>query len=90
MKSMFERPVDANVEERVRQAILTVLKRRNAATDLLPEHHLTTHLGLDSLDVAQVVALLERELNVDPFQNKAIVSIRTLAELCHVYRRALE
>ncbi|HEY4057772.1 MAG TPA: acyl carrier protein [Kofleriaceae bacterium] len=54
-----------------------------------PEHVIVDELGLESLDVAQLVAVLEDRLGVDPFATTAITSVRTVADLCAAYRRAL-
>jgi acyl carrier protein len=49
-------------------------------------------LGLDSLDLAQAIVLLERALGVDPFRagtaGMARPPIRTVADLVDAYRRA--
>ncbi|MFM9194621.1 MAG: acyl carrier protein [Planctomycetia bacterium] len=58
-----------------------------------PELLLSTDLGLDSLDLAQTIVLLERSLGVDPFRapppGAARPAIRTVADLAGVYREAL-
>jgi acyl carrier protein len=46
-------------------------------------------LGLDSLDLAQVVVALEQSLKVDPFRKRGI-SIRTFGDLVQAYRAELE
>jgi acyl carrier protein len=47
-------------------------------------------LGLGSLDLAQLVALLEADLKADPFAALVpITSVRTVADLCQAYQRAL-
>ena len=50
-------------------------------------------LGLDSLDMAQVVVLLERSLGVDPFRDHARTAaagpVRTVADLVSIYSAAL-
>ena len=55
-----------------------------------PEARLNADLGLSSLDLAQLVATLEVELDADPFAELvAITSVRTVGDLCEAYRRSL-
>ena len=52
---------------------------------------LATDLGLDSLDLAQTIVLLERSLGVDPFRSSSgtRAAIRTVADLAAIYTEAL-
>jgi acyl carrier protein len=50
---------------------------------------LAVEVGLDSLDLAQVVVMLEQELGVDPFRKRGAV-VRTFADLVRAYRAELE
>src|SRR5262245_29907306 len=51
---------------------------------------LTAGLGLDSLDIARIIAVLELQLGVDPFASLfAITDMRTVGDLCAAYRTAL-
>jgi acyl carrier protein len=53
-----------------------------------PQHTLIGDLGLRSLDLAHLIAILEAELKVDPFTKLvSITSIRTVADLCNAYRK---
>jgi acyl carrier protein len=56
-----------------------------------PQMLLGADLGLDSLDLAQTIVLLERALGVDPFRTGAAgpdrPPIRTVADLAAAYRR---
>ena len=46
--------------------------------------------GLTSLDLAAVIALLERRWKVDPFlEHVSITDIRTVGELCRAYELGL-
>jgi acyl carrier protein len=53
---------------------------------------LVADIGLDSLDLAQTIVLLERSLGVDPFRAPAAgtirPAIRTVADLVGVYRQS--
>lgn len=50
---------------------------------------LAADIGLDSLDLAQVVVILEQQLKVDPFRVGG-QSIRTVDDLHQAYSRLLE
>lgn len=51
---------------------------------------LIDELGLRSLDLAHVVAALERRLRVDPFlRHVSITKIATVGDLCDAYSLAL-
>jgi acyl carrier protein len=52
---------------------------------------LAADLGLDSLDLAQTVVLLERSLGIDPFRSASTSrpTVRTVADLVSIYTQAL-
>lgn len=51
---------------------------------------LSADVGLDSLDLAQTIVLLERNLGSDPFRvSTTSRSIRTVADLIAIYESAL-
>jgi acyl carrier protein len=54
---------------------------------------LAADLGLDSLDLAQTVVLLERSLGVDPFRvpppGSGRPAIRSVADLAGIYSQAI-
>jgi len=58
-----------------------------------PQMLLAADLGLDSLDLAQTIVLLERSLGVDPFRAPPAGStrpaIRTVADLVGIYSQGL-
>jgi acyl carrier protein len=59
------------------------------AVALRPDTLLGSDLGLDSLDLAQTVVILERSLGVDPFRAAAgVPSVRTVADLRSLYAQA--
>ncbi len=80
------------VPDAISTAIRTVLhdSGRNA-DDVAPPMLLSSDLGLDSLDLAQTIVLLERSLGVDPFRSAAAgrPAIRTVADLIAIYTEAL-
>ncbi len=54
------------------------------------EATLTGDLGLQSIQLAELVAILEQDLKVDPFAALVpITSVRTVGDLCEAYRRGL-
>lgn len=78
----------------VAAAIRTVLRDTGrAAGSIEGPMLLATDLGLDSLDLAQSIVLLERSLGVDPFRSAAAGSprpaIRTVSDLVAIYSQAL-
>lgn len=82
-------PLDA-----ITAAILTVLHDTGrTAPAIAPGRLLTADLGLDSLDLAQTIVLLERSLGVDPFRQAPATAprpgIRTVADLVAIYTAAL-
>jgi len=63
-----------------------------------PQMLLAADVGLDSLDLAQTIVLLERSLGVDPFRAPAQAphggtvrpAIRTVADLVGIYRQSAQ
>ncbi len=80
-----------DVEKAVAEAIQAVLhdtgrEVKQVGTEML----LAADLGLDSLDLAQTVVLLERALGKDPFREaSASRTVRTVGDLAAVYKQAL-
>ena len=57
-------------------------------TEIHDRATLVDELGLKSLDLARVVAILELKLELDPFAELvAITSIRTVGDLCAAYEQ---
>ena len=87
-------PPQPAVSEAVTAAIATVLRhtgRQPRAVE--PTMLLAADLGLDSLDLAQTIVLLERSLGIDPFRlppaSGGRPAVRTVADLIEVYSSAL-
>jgi len=78
--------ITAAVVAAIRQ-VLRDTGREPAAVE--PQMLLVTDIGLDSLDLAQTVVLLERSLGVDPFrapvEGTVRPAIRTVADLAGIY-----
>ena len=82
-------PISAAVCE----AIRTVLRDTGREPTSISEGSLlASDLGLDSLDLAQTIVLLERSLGVDPFRTPAgsRPSLRTVSDLVSIYHHALQ
>ena len=81
-------PIMAAIVTAIRQ-VLHDTGREPAAVE--PGMLLVADLGLDSLDLAQTVVLLERSLGVDPFRSPAPAAgrptIRTVNDLAGMYRQ---
>ena len=83
-------PITAAVVAAIRQ-VLHDTGREPATVE--PQMLLVADIGLDSLDLAQTVVLLERSLGVDPFRapaqgpdkGTARPAIRTVADLVGIY-----
>ncbi|MFM8281970.1 MAG: phosphopantetheine-binding protein [Planctomycetaceae bacterium] len=75
----------------VEEAIGCVLADRGRHGIVIhPHSRLGADIGLDSLDVAQAVVLLERSLGIDPFRRATTIApLRTVADLIAAYVTAL-
>jgi acyl carrier protein len=80
-----ERDSAADAETTIRAAITTLLKRRRAENiEVATDSRLTDDLGLDSLELAELSAILEDDLGRDPY-TEGIIPL-TLGELVAFYR----
>jgi len=82
-----------DVAAAVRSAILAVYRDTGRPPrDAPPDALLGADLGLDSLDLAQIVVLLERDLGIDPFRDPDASAprppLRTVDHLVSLYRAA--
>ena len=66
-------------------------ERRLALPEFGDSSEIVDELGFSSLTVAALIASLEEELGVDPFQQDdvMITDIRTVGDLCRAYERCL-
>lgn len=79
----------------IRAAVETVYRdTARSPRDVAADALLGADLGLDSLDMAQIVVLLERSLGVDPFRDHAPAAqrgpVRTVGHLVTLYSSALD
>lgn len=82
-----------DVRETVLRRLAEVMRDGEAAGNvdrIAPGATLNGDLGLASLDLAQLVAILETDLQADPFAELVpITGVRTVDDLCVAYERAL-
>jgi acyl carrier protein len=83
--------VKPDVTEAVTSAIRSVLRDTGRDTKpLTPTMLLAADIGLDSLDLAQTIVLLERSLGIDPFRSASTSrTVRTVSDLVVIYEQAL-
>jgi acyl carrier protein len=77
----------SDVEAVVREAVLEVLRTNGSGkASVTSEHSLIVDLGLSSLDLARLIAILELRLQADPFSHDiAIATVHTISDLCQAY-----
>lgn len=77
--------------EVIKTCIKEILIENGKNIEFNEDTKLVDELGLSSLDLAELVASLELELDVDPFANGAsIASIVTVKDLCEVYEKCVK
>jgi acyl carrier protein len=79
------------LERTIHELVLSVAREKSPEMAGIENGQgLTAGLGLDSLDIARIIAVLELQLGVDPFASLfAITDVRTVGDLCTAYRTAL-
>jgi acyl carrier protein len=79
------------VEQSVHRVVLRIARQRSPdVSGVENAQRLTAELGLESMDLARIIAVLELELGADPFAGLvSITDVRTVGDLCEAYRRAL-
>jgi acyl carrier protein len=82
------------IDKAIAAAIEQVLRdTAREVRSIEPGMRLAADIGLDSLDLAQTIVLLERSLGVDPFRQAAAgalrPSLRTVSDLIAIYSAAL-
>ena len=85
-----EQPGVDGLEQTVHEVVLRIAgQRRRELTSVGNAQRLTADLGLGSLDLARLVAVLEIRLGVDPFAAEVnLGDMRTVGDLCLAYGRA--
>jgi acyl carrier protein len=84
--------LNPDVPAAVANAIESVLRDTGRHTKPVePALLLAADLGLDSLDLAQAIVLLERSLGIDPFRSASTSrTVRTVSDLVAIYETALD
>ena len=81
------RPDPAEIRQTVHRAITEILTLSGRPVRRFGDDDLLVATGLGSLDLAALIARLERVWQVDPFlESVAITEIRTVGDLCRAYR----
>jgi acyl carrier protein len=75
-------------EAKIVAAVLEIVQRNTPSCQAITaDQSLLDDLGLESMDLAELVATLEVELGSNPFaESVAISDVRTVADLCAAYR----
>ncbi|HEX8611500.1 MAG TPA: acyl carrier protein [Telluria sp.] len=79
---------DVNVRDEIDKVIRKIAEERSLTLPALKDDtEIVDELGFSSMMVAGLIANLEEELGVDPFQDEdvMITDIRTIKHLCDVY-----
>ena len=77
------------VNEAVFAAVRSVAQEKSLPLESINAHcKLVDDLGFVSLDLARIVAIIEIELDADPFASLVpVTSIRTVDDLCKAYEK---
>jgi acyl carrier protein len=84
--------MSADIKNLIEKVIRRVAEERNLKLpELADSTELVDELGFSSLQVATLIANLEEEFGVDPFQdeNVMIADVRTIQDLGNIYAQAL-
>ncbi|MDQ1812383.1 acyl carrier protein [Massilia sp. CCM 9210] len=79
---------DVNVKAEIEKVIRKIAEERSLSLPALKDDtEIVDELGFSSMMVAGLIANLEEEFGVDPFQDEdvMITDIRTIKHLCDVY-----
>ena len=76
-----------NIKLKINEVLKEIQQRNDYPTKALNEDvKIVNGLGFSSLDVAELVAVLEMELGVDPFSaGVSIMSVQSIGDLYRVY-----
>jgi acyl carrier protein len=87
---LTERPNGAEIETIIRRMIVEILQRSGRPVAPFDVDDDLVSTGLTSLDLAALVARLERRWRIDPFlEAKSITEVRTVGDLCRAYQECL-
>lgn len=81
------KPDAGEIRQTIHRVIAEIVARGGHGTPPFDDEALLTDTGLASLDLAALIARLERLWKVDPFiEAVPITEIRTVGDLCRAYR----
>jgi len=87
---LTERPSGAEIETIIHHTIVEILQRAGRPVASFDVDDDLVSTGLTSLDLAALVARLERRWRIDPFlEATSITEVRTVGDLCRAYRESL-
>jgi acyl carrier protein len=85
------KPSAAEIRLTIHRTIAELVERSGKTAKPADDDDLLVDTGLASLDLAALIAKLERVWKVDPFlEAVAITEIRTIGDLCRAYREFLD
>jgi acyl carrier protein len=85
------RPSSAQIEAVIHGTIAEVLERAGKPVPPFDAEDDLMATGLTSLDLAALVARLERRWKIDPvLEAKAITEVRTVGDLCRAYQEYVD
>lgn len=80
-----------SVRQVIKQAIQEIMENNARTRAIDDSSEIVKDLGFTSLDVAELVAVLEMELDVDPFSDGvSLMEVRTYGDFCAVYEKAFQ
>lgn len=80
-----------SVRSVIKDSIQEILDNNGRTGAIEESSQLVKDLAFTSLDVAELVAVLEMELDVDPFSDGvSLMDVRTYGDFCAVYEKACE
>lgn len=83
---MLKEGFSNEVRQAVYEELGEMLAERGKPAELQDEMNLSSALGLSSLDLAELVAVLEQRLRRSPFRSEvAITSVRSVGDLCAAF-----
>ena len=80
--------MDRSVEQIIRDVIVEVADEKDLVIkEIQDTHRLIGDIGLESIDLARIIAVLEFRLGIDPFSTLVpITDIQTVGDICKAYR----
>lgn len=80
-----------SVRSVIKDSIQEILDNNGRTGAIEESSQLVKDLAFTSLDVAELVAVLEMELDVDPFSDGvSLMDVRTYSDFCAVYEKACQ